>query len=351
MRKLVHFALTALFLSSIASAQNLPAIDVFGGYSYLSFDLPSNPSTGTSSQRLALNGWEVSASVGLFHHLAAEADFSGHQQGNCEGTTVNCSNFSYMFGPRFTIGDRAGRITGFVHGLAGRDRFDSPISAISVTDTSVAAAAGAGLDYWLFRHVGVQLGPVDYIYTNHLNVYGVSSQSNYRASGGIVFRFGGELPPSEPKPPKKPKAESGCKPHRSLKRPWHKTKCPPSETQPTTTQPTTSAPPTSQPSTAPSRQPAPPAPSVPSRGMPINSLGVVVAPQEFDGARILEIVPGGVAEMASLKAGDLIKSVDGKTVRTPMELAAELSDKSGKVRIGIMRGSFSTETVILLGTR
>jgi len=56
-----------------------------------------------------------------------------------------------------------------------------------------------------------------------------------------------------------------------------------------------------------------------------------------------------VAEMASLKAGDLIKSVDGKAVRTPMELAAELSDKSGKVHLGIQRGDFATEMVILLG--
>ena len=55
--------------------------------------------------------------------------------------------------------------------------------------------------------------------------------------------------------------------------------------------------------------------------------------------------------MASLRAGDLIKSVDGKAVRTPMELAAELSDKTGKVRIGILRGTFATETVIMLGTR
>jgi S1-C subfamily serine protease len=81
--------------------------------------------------------------------------------------------------------------------------------------------------------------------------------------------------------------------------------------------------------------------------MAVHSLGVVVAPQEFDGARILEIEPGSVAEMASLHPGDLIKSVDGKAVRTPMELAAELTDKSGKVRIGILRGTVAPETVRL----
>jgi len=83
--------------------------------------------------------------------------------------------------------------------------------------------------------------------------------------------------------------------------------------------------------------------------MAIHSLGLVAGPQEFDGAKILLIEPGGVADMASLHVGDLIKAVDGKAVRTPMELAAELSDKTGKVRIGIQRGDFSTETLILLG--
>jgi len=85
--------------------------------------------------------------------------------------------------------------------------------------------------------------------------------------------------------------------------------------------------------------------------MPIRPLGIVAAPQEFDGARILQVEPGSVAEMASLHVGDLIKSVDGKAVRTPMELAAELADKTGKVRIGILRGTWATETVILLGGR
>jgi PDZ domain-containing secreted protein len=52
--------------------------------------------------------------------------------------------------------------------------------------------------------------------------------------------------------------------------------------------------------------------------------------------------------MASLHIGDLIKAVDGKAVRTPMELAAELSDKTGKVRITIQRGKVTTETELLL---
>jgi hypothetical protein len=116
MEKLVHIAVAALFLLGIASAQNIPAIDVFGGYSYLSFNVPSNSVTAFSSERLALNGWDVSGSVRLLPHLAAEADFSGHNLSDCGGTTFKCSNFSYMFGPRFTLG----RSLQMDHGLCTR---------------------------------------------------------------------------------------------------------------------------------------------------------------------------------------------------------------------------------------
>ncbi len=314
MKKLVRFALAVLFLLGICSAQNLPPIDVFGGYSYYSLDLPANPNASNTATRLALNGWDLSASFLRFHHISAEADISGHTLSNCNGSTnVNCSNLSYMFGPRYNLREGA-KITGFVHGLVGQDRATLSYNGISLTDTSLAFAGGAGIDYWVFRHIGVQLGPVDYIFTRHLNDYNEPSQSNFRVSGGVVFRFGGE---SSGEPSRKSKG--GAAP--------------------------------SQPSTVAARQAAQPSVNVSSRGMAIAALGIVVGPQEFDGAKIVEVDPGGVGEMASMKAGDLIKSVDGKPIRTPMELLAELSDKSGKVKIGIQRGDFSTETLILLGTR
>jgi len=242
-----------------------------------------------------------------------------------------------MFGPRFMFGDHSSRFTGFVHGLAGRDNATLVYSGGTISDTSVAVAGGGGLDYWLFRHVGVQLGPIDYFYTRHLNSFGVSSQNSFRAAGGIAFRFGGTFTPSEPKPAKEAKTESTSR--RSKIRPWHKSKSAPAEGQPAE----------SRPATGTVNQPAQVMVAVPGHGMSIPALGLFVGPQEFDGAKILEIVPGGVAEMASLKVGDLIKSVDGRPVKTPMELAAELSDKSGKVRIGILRGTFATETLILIG--
>jgi len=313
MRKLVGFALAAFFLLGISAAQNLPPIEVFGGYSYYSFDLPANPSAATTSQRLAMNGWDISASFFRFHHVSAEADISGHSLSDCNNTNINCSNFSYMFGPRYNLREGS-KLEAFVHGLVGQDNATIAYNGSSLTDTSLAFGAGGGLDYWALKHFAVQAS-ADYIFTRHLNDFDVPSQNNFRASFGVAYRFGGE---SSGEPSHKAKGGGAA---------------------------------TSQPSTVSAHQAAAAQPSanVTSRGMAIAALGIVVGPQDFDGAKIVEVDPGGVGEMASMKAGDLIKSVDGKPVRTPMELLAELSDKSGKVKIGIQRGDFATETLILLG--
>src|ERR1700733_9432473 len=52
MKNFLRIALAVLFLLSIATAQNIPAIDVFGGYSFLGFNMPS--SVDTTAQRLSL---------------------------------------------------------------------------------------------------------------------------------------------------------------------------------------------------------------------------------------------------------------------------------------------------------
>jgi S1-C subfamily serine protease len=57
------------------------------------------------------------------------------------------------------------------------------------------------------------------------------------------------------------------------------------------------------------------------------------------------------AALAGMHPGDVINAVDGKPIKTPMELAAELSNHptGDKVRIGYMlHGQWQTETVIVL---
>ncbi len=85
------------------------------------------------------------------------------------------------------------------------------------------------------------------------------------------------------------------------------------------------------------------APATLSAGMNVYALGVVVTLGRNQGAEITSEAPNGV--------GDVIDSVDGKPVKTPIELAAELSGKPAgtKIRLGfLIRGEWETETVISL---
>lgn len=149
-------------------------------------------------------------------------------------------------------------------------------------------------------------GSVDYVFSRH-NIFGGPSftQNNVRASVGIAYRFG---------------FAAGSGPSNS-----------------------------SQPSTPRAREKAVVRPS--RSGLPISALGVVVAPRDNSGAEIREVASGSIAEMAGLASGDVINSVDGAKIRTPMELQAALTDRTPgtKIRVGYMvRGYWQSETVIIL---
>jgi S1-C subfamily serine protease len=72
--------------------------------------------------------------------------------------------------------------------------------------------------------------------------------------------------------------------------------------------------------------------------MKIATLGITVTLGQNTGAEITDEATNGAAALAGLHPGDVINAVDGKPVKTPMELAAELSNRSAgdKVRIGYL---------------
>jgi S1-C subfamily serine protease len=92
--------------------------------------------------------------------------------------------------------------------------------------------------------------------------------------------------------------------------------------------------------------------------MSIPALGISVSPaQEGEGVQIVEIEPGGVGALAILHVGDVINSVDGKPVKTPMELATEIENRpqGSHVRLGYLYrstalGMYQKETVVILGS-
>ena len=206
-----------------------------------------------------------------------------------------CSNFSLVAGPRLNFKNESGKSAFFLHALMGMDRASLGLTMFDVTaaekDTSLAIAWGGGGDQWMTPHVGIRF-QADYFFTRHFHNLDWPVQNSFRLAAGVVFRFGG------------------------------------GPTQNTL-------------ATSRSREGA---------GMIIPPLAIRVRPAESDGAEIVEVLPSGVGHMAGLRVGDIVKRVDGKAVKTPMELGVEVSNRApgSQLRLSYLRGYWESETVVLL---
>lgn len=85
-------------------------------------------------------------------------------------------------------------------------------------------------------------------------------------------------------------------------------------------------------------------------------LGVTTSPASLtnpDGAVVQDVVPGGPADRAGLRRGDVVKRIDGRSVQEPGDVAAGISDRApgDEVSIDIERGGRSMTVRATLGTR
>jgi len=79
----------------------------------------------------------------------------------------------------------------------------------------------------------------------------------------------------------------------------------------------------------------------------------VVGTANNNGAQITEALPNGLANLTGLHPGDVINAIDGKPIRTPMELAADLSSLTPgtSVKLGfLISGQWQSEATITLGS-
>jgi hypothetical protein len=254
-----------------------------------------NIDTNGLSSRQSANGWEVSVSGNFNKWFAVEDIVSGYYKSyvvNLAGSTVDLkvSDYIYAAGPRINLKPV------FIHALFGGDHLTGIALGVSASQNGLAGLVGGGIQWkvsgpWSIRASG------DYVFTRH-DIFGGSTQNNIRASVGIVYSFG---------------------------RTGHRSAEPPHDTA-----------------------------RASGAGMPISALGITVVVGRNSGAEITDEAPSGVAALANLHPGDMINAVDGKPIRTPMELAAELANHAAgdKIKLGYMiRGQWQTETVLLLGSR
>ncbi len=168
------------FFCPLAVAQSkskLPAIDVFGGYSYLRFEAKT---LGFADQ-LTLNGANVSVALpDLYQGLGAAIDISGYR-------TTEMEEFNFMIGPQYTYEWKGIRVYG--HGLFGkaRARLRQPGSTqVEPSHLGKAVAFGGGLDFPVKGRFSVRALQADYLITSEFG----STQHNVRLSTGLIYRFG-----------------------------------------------------------------------------------------------------------------------------------------------------------------
>jgi hypothetical protein len=192
--------ISSVLLTGMAAASKAQdRVEIFGGYSYLRASVqvgqfgplgpgtPCPPNCGTPPtvpQQANLNGWETSLQYKPIPFLGAVADFSGNY-GTLDGARTRVHTF--LVGPQVSL---PAKISPFAHILVGaaRESQDSPTNLAFFSlgsGTSVAAAAGAGIDVKAFPFVSVRLFQVDYLRTR---LHG-ATQNQPRVSAGVVIHF------------------------------------------------------------------------------------------------------------------------------------------------------------------
>ena len=192
-RTLLRLSLFVLFLAAPCLAQQAPAWEVFGGYSFERSNAreyyKSTPVIYTFRDRyLNLDGWELSLSENsnANNWFGGTLQLTGHYKTPVVlGTTNRERMFSILYGPRFSHRMTWG--TAFSHILFGAGRATVTVSpGPHASETSFAVAAGGGLDVNLGGRAAIRVLQVQYSPTNQIG----GKKHQYQASAGIVFHLG-----------------------------------------------------------------------------------------------------------------------------------------------------------------
>jgi opacity protein-like surface antigen len=194
-------------------AQEVPKVDMFVGYSFLRVNSDGNIPAFTANGGLMNWGFNIN------NHFAAEAEFGGYHNGNVNNKQFDTTSYSYIFGPRFSMG-RSRRIDPYVHFLFGVNRASTSIAASSVlipsplppgaptpssngryeaSQANFAMAIGGGLDVKMSKHITLRPVQLDYYLTRFQtksieqiinNTSSNKNQNNLRYAAGLMFSFG-----------------------------------------------------------------------------------------------------------------------------------------------------------------
>ncbi|HXO87569.1 MAG TPA: outer membrane beta-barrel protein [Candidatus Acidoferrales bacterium] len=197
MKRLALLCGAMLLFAGLASAQDSPKVEAFGGYSYLR--------ANEGGEGFNFNGGSGSLAYNLTPWLGVVGDFGGyHWSGSGDFAGEDATIVSYLFGPKVAL--RHGPITPFAQVLFGGAHFSASgedcddvrlhregdgCSSGSFSENGFAMTIGGGVDWNATSHIGIRLIQAEYLLTklNGEGVGGSNTQNNARISAGVVFRF------------------------------------------------------------------------------------------------------------------------------------------------------------------
>ena len=204
--------LGVLFGVSLQAQNESPKADLFLGYSFLRYNSAQTIPAFTANGGISTFAWNFN------RHIGMEAELGGYHNGNINGYHFDSTSFTYLFGPRLSLG-RERRIDPYLHILFGGQNFGTSIDQSSVlvvnplgtttlsngryhtSQNSFAMAVGGGLDVRVSKTFTLRPIQVDYYMTNFsapdvteplgVTIPSARTQHDFRYAAGVAFNFGG----------------------------------------------------------------------------------------------------------------------------------------------------------------
>jgi len=172
-------AFAVLAFCSVADAQKslVPAIEIFGGYSHLSFS-----SNGLGFENWTqMNGFDVAVSLPhIYRGLGITLDASGNYSTALE-------QYNYFIGPQYRW--EFNRFRFIAHGLYGRaqTRVRQPGSTFTEpSDRQRAVAFGGEVDVPISDRISIRAVQADYLAASAFG----ANRNSFRFSTGLIVSFG-----------------------------------------------------------------------------------------------------------------------------------------------------------------
>ena len=182
----IGLLLGLLGVSQLTNAQESSKFELYGGFSYVHFNVNANlPGVAPSATYNAYGGGgklEYNAN----HWLGGVVDLAGYGAFATSNGELIGGAFTYLLGPRVNF--RHGKVTPFAQSLFGGIRTTDGIGQ-SGPENNFAMTAGGGIDFKVSKQVSIRPVQVEYLMTrlpNGLN----NREDNLRIGAGISLHIG-----------------------------------------------------------------------------------------------------------------------------------------------------------------